>query len=70
MKLIKTVSFEVIENFSEILFQKTNKTSLDDVRKKVSSYLVQSGANKFIALYNEVVSNKDYFKALDVLKIE
>jgi len=38
MNTIKTPSFEAIDNLSEILFQETNKTSYEDVRRKVSNY--------------------------------
>lgn len=70
MKVIKTPSFEAMGNLSEVLFQKTNKTTLEQVHKKIANYLVDAGSKKFVELYNEVATNKDYFKALETLKIE
>ena len=70
MNTIKTPSFEAIDNLSEILFQETNKTSYEDVRRKVSTYLLKNGSSKFVIFYNELVSNKDYSKAREALKIE
>jgi hypothetical protein len=70
MNTIKTPSFEAIDNLSEILFQETNKTSYEDVRRKVSSYLLKNGSSKFVSFYNESVSSKDYSKAFETLKIE
>lgn len=70
MELIKTPSFEAMGNFSEVLFQKTNKTTLEQVHKKVANYLVVAGSKKFVELYNEVATKKDYYKALETLKIE
>ena len=63
MNTIKTPSFEAIDNLSEILFQQTNKTSYEDVRRKVSAYLLKNGSSKFVIFYNESVSSKDYSKA-------
>jgi|LakMenEpi03Aug12_release.lakeMendotaPanAssembly.Ray.scaffolds.fasta_scaffold142217_1 hypothetical protein len=70
MNTIKTPSFEAIDNFSEMLSKKTNKTSYEDIKRKVSNYLVNNGSSKFVSLYNELVSNKDYSKAHEALKIE
>ena len=70
MNTIKTPSFEAIDNLSEILFQQTNKTSYEDVRRKVSAYLLKNGSSKFVIFYNESVSSKDYSKAFETLKIE
>jgi hypothetical protein len=70
MNKIKTPSFEAIDNFSEILFQKTNKISYEDLKTKVSTYLVKNGSAKFVSLYNESISSKDCIKAIEALKIE
>lgn len=70
MNTIKTPSFEAIDNFSEILFEKATKTSYEDVRRKVSSYLLKNGSSKFVIFYNEFVSAKDFSKAFETLKIE
>jgi hypothetical protein len=70
MKIIKAPSFEAMDNFAEVLFQKTQKSSLEQVNKKIANYLVDAGSKKFVELYNEVATNKDYFKALETLKIE
>lgn len=70
MKIIKAPSFEAMDNFADVLFQKTQKSSLEQVNKKIANYLVDAGSKKFVELYNEVATNKDYFKALETLKIE
>lgn len=70
MKIIKAPSFEAMDNFAEVLLQKTQKSSLEQVNKKIANYLVDAGSKKFVELYNEVATNKDYFKALETLKIE
>lgn len=70
MKVIKTPSFEAMDNFAETLFQKTQKSSFEQVRAKIANYLVYAGSKDFVKLYNEVANNKDYFKALEILKIE
>lgn len=69
MNAIKTPSFEAIDNFSEVLFKQTKKTTYEDIRKKVSNYLVKNGSSKFVSFYNETLSSKNYSNALDVLKI-
>ena len=71
MKVIKTPSFEAMDNFAETLFQKTHTgSSIEQVRTKIANYLVDAGSKKFVELYNEVATNKDYVKALETLKIE
>lgn len=70
MKIIKAPSFEAMDNFAEVLFQKTQKSTFEQVRTKIANYLVDAGSKKFVELYNEVATNKDYFKALETLKIE
>lgn len=70
MELIKTPSFNAMDNFADVLFQKTQKSSFEQVRNKIAKYLVDAGSKKFVELYNEVATKKDYYKALETLKIE
>jgi hypothetical protein len=70
MKAIKSPSFEAMDNFADVLFQKTQKSTVEQVRTKIAKYLVDAGSKKFVELYNEVATKKDYFKALETLKIE
>lgn len=70
MELIKTPSFNAMDNFADVLFQKTQKSSFEQVRNKIANYLVVAGSKKFVELYNEVATKKDYYKALETLKIE
>lgn len=70
MNKIKTPSFEAIDNFAEILFQKTKNISYEDLKTKVSGYLVKNGSAKFVNLYNESISSKDCVKAFEALRIE
>lgn len=70
MKPIKTPSFEAMDNFAEVLFQKTQKSTFEQVKTRIANYLVDAGSKNFVELYNEVATNKDYFKALEILKID
>jgi hypothetical protein len=69
MELIKTPSFNAMDNLSEIL-AKNNKThSFDEIYQNVGRYLVKSGSKKFVELYNDVAKNKNYSEAIKTLNL-
>jgi len=69
MELIKTPSFNAMENLSDIL-AKNNKTySFEHIYQKVGRYLVKFGSKQFVELYNDVVKNKNYNKAFTTLNL-
>lgn len=67
MELIKTPSFNAMENLSDVLTKNNKEYSFEDIRKKVSKYLVKSGSKKFVELYNDVAKNKNYKQAITTL---
>jgi hypothetical protein len=69
MELIKTPSFNAMDNLSDVL-SKNNKTySFEQVNKKLGTYLLLSGSKKFVELYNDVAKNKNYNKAFATLNL-
>lgn len=69
MELIKTPSFNAMENLSDIL-AKNNKTySFDHIYQKVGRYVLKSGSKKFVELYNDVAKNKNYNQAITTLNL-
>lgn len=69
MELIKTPSFNAMENLSDIL-AKNNKTySFDQIYQKVGRYVLKSGSKKFVELYNDVAKNKNYNQAITTLNL-
>jgi hypothetical protein len=69
MELIKTSSFNAMDNLSDVL-SKNNKTyTFEQVHNKLGKYLVSSGSKKFVELYNDVAKNKNYTKAFTTLNL-
>jgi len=69
MELIKTPSFNAMDNLSDVL-SKNNKTYyFEQVKKKLGTYLLLSGSKKFVELYNDVAKNKNYNKAFATLNL-
>lgn len=69
MELIKTPTFDAIENLSDVLAKNNKNISFDNTYKKVGSYLVKAGSKKFVELYNDVAKNKNYNKAYTTLNL-
>lgn len=63
MELIKTPSFEAIDNMAELIFnQLKGKTEIDKIKTSVSSKLVKLGSKTFVEEYNKAIKSKDYSK--------
>jgi hypothetical protein len=69
MELIKTPSFNAMENLSDVLSKNNKNFSFDQIYNKVGKYLVSSGSKKFVELYNDVAKNKNYTKAFTTLNL-
>lgn len=69
MELIKTSSFNSIDNLSNILSKNINEFTLEQIHQKVGNYLVKFGSKKFVELYNDVAKNKNYTKAFTTLNL-
>jgi hypothetical protein len=69
MELIKTPSFNAIDNLSEVLSKNNKNITPEQLNKKVADYLVKSGSKKFVELYNDVAKNKNYKKAFTTLNL-
>jgi len=63
MELIKTPSFNAMDNLSEVLSKNNKNITVEQLHKKVADYLVKSGSKKFVELYNDVAKNKNYKQA-------
>ena len=70
MELIKTPSFNAMDNLSEVLSKNNQNITVEQLHKKVADYLVKSGSKKFVELYNDVAKNKNYKQAFTILKLE
>jgi hypothetical protein len=68
-KKITAVTFDVLSQMSEYLFQNQNNVTYSEIQKKVADYLVTHGEKKFIEIFNETEKTKNYVKALDTFKI-
>jgi hypothetical protein len=69
MELIKTPSFSAMENLAEILSQNNKDYTLEEIHKKLGTYLVLFGSKKFVELYNDVAKNKNYKNAFTTLNL-
>ena len=69
MELIKTPSFNAMDNLSEVLSKNNQNITVEQLHKKVADYLVKSGSKKFVELYNDVAKNKNYKQAFTTLNI-
>lgn len=63
------VTFDVLNEMSEYLFQHQNKKTYQHVKTKVADFLVQNGEKRFLEVYNDTKKTNDYMKALDTFKI-
>lgn len=68
-KTIKSVSFESLDDMSEILFRNQNTHNYQYIKSKVAEFLVDNGNKYFVEIYNETQKTKNYTKALDIFKI-
>jgi hypothetical protein len=69
MELIKTPSFNAMDNLSEVLSKNNKNITVEQLHKKVADYLVKSGSKKFVELYNDVAKNKNYKQAFTTLNL-
>jgi hypothetical protein len=69
MELIKTPSFNAMDNLSEVLSKNNKNITVEQLHKKVADYLVKSGSKKFVELYNDVAKNKNYKQAYTTLNL-
>jgi hypothetical protein len=69
MELIKTPSFNAMDNLSEVLSKNNQNITVEQLHKKVADYLVKSGSKKFVELYNDVAKNKNYKQAFTTLNL-
>jgi hypothetical protein len=69
MELIKTPSFNAMDNLSEVLSKNNQNITVEQLHKKVADYLVKSGSKKFVELYNDVAKNKNYKQAYTTLNL-
>ena len=69
MELIKTPSFNAMDNLSEVLSKNNKNITVEQLNKKVADYLVKSGSKKFVELYNDVAKNKNYKQAYTTLNL-
>lgn len=63
------VTFDVLNEMSEYLFQHQNQKTYQHVKTKVADFLVQNGEKRFLEVYNDTKKTNDYMKALDTFKI-
>ena len=69
MELIKTPSFNAMENLADVLSQNNKNFPFEQIYNKLGKYLVSSGSKKFVELYNDVAKNKNYSKAFTTLNL-
>jgi len=69
MELIKTPSFNAMENLADVLSQNNKNFSFEQIYNKVGKYLVSSGSKNFVELYNDVAKNRNYTKAFTTLNL-
>jgi hypothetical protein len=69
MELIKTPSFNAMDNLSDILAKNIKGFSSEQIHQKLGTYLLLSGSKKFVELYNDVAKNKNYTKAFTALNL-
>jgi hypothetical protein len=69
MELIKTPSFNAMENLADVLSRNNKNFSFDHIYQKAGKYLLSSGSKNFVELYNDVAKNKNYAKAFTTLNL-
>lgn len=70
VELIKTPSFEAIDNMADLIHKDLNgKLELEVIRTNVSKVLLTLGANNFVALYNFAITSKNYTAFTKNLKL-
>jgi hypothetical protein len=69
MELIKTPSFNAMDDLSQELSKHNKDFTFEQTQKKVYNYLVKSGSKKFVELYNDVAKNKNYNQAFTTLNL-
>jgi hypothetical protein len=70
VELIKTPSFEAIDNMADLIHKDLNgKLELEVIRTNVSKVLLNDGASIFVELYNTAISSKNYVAFTKNLKI-
>lgn len=69
MELIKTTSFNAMENLSDILAKNNKNYDFDYIYQKVGQFVAKSGSKKFVELYNDVAKNKNYKEAYTTLNL-
>jgi hypothetical protein len=69
MKPIKNVTFEALDNLSNEISKKTNSQSVENIRLKISDFLLTDGNKKFLQTYNELALTNDFDKAIKTLKL-
>jgi hypothetical protein len=69
MELIKTPSFNAMDDLSEVLTKNNKNFTFEQIQKKVYNYLVKFGSKKFVELYNDVAKNKNYAQAFTTLNL-
>lgn len=68
-KKITAVTFDVLSQMSEYLYQNQNQKRYSEIQKSVADYLVTNGEKKFIDVFNYTMQTNDFIKALDTFKI-
>jgi hypothetical protein len=69
MKPIKSVTFEALDNIANEIFLNNKSTNFETIRVKIANYLVTDGNKKFLEIYNELATTKNFNKAIQTFKI-
>lgn len=70
LELIKTPSFEAIDNMADLIHKDLNgKIELEVIKTNVSKVLLTDGASIFVELYNTAITTKNYVAFTKNLKI-
>jgi hypothetical protein len=69
MKTIKSVTFEALDNLSNVICQ-YRPYKIENVKIKISDFLILNGNKRFVEVYNELAVEKDISKTINILKIE
>jgi len=70
LELIKTPSFEAIDNMADLIHKDLNgKIELEVIKTNVSKVLLNQGANNFVSLYNFAITSKVYTAFTENLKL-
>jgi hypothetical protein len=70
VELIKTPSFEAIDNMADLIHKDLNgKCELELIKTNVSKVLLNDGASIFVELYNTAIASKNYVAFTKNLKL-